>query len=269
MPLRLVSKRPSFSFLCIATVSVMMHATSLSPSSHGQDQNSLSASSLRAAGLKALQEGNRELAIESADAIVRQHNNDARAVRLAADIYLRSGKVEWSVRLFNRYAKAVPEQMPELWQRGIALYFTGDYDEAAKQFEVHRKVNPNDVENAAWHFLCVAKSKSFEHAQKVILPAPSDSRIPMEEILQMLSSGNTQAVNDRVNETKVGTPQRADAAFYGDFYLGLYADAAGDIAKASKLMDRAAKDAPHHYMGDIARVYAAHLKSDDAKDGGK
>ncbi|EMI17139.1 hypothetical protein RMSM_05930 [Rhodopirellula maiorica SM1] len=265
MQLRLVSKSHSTLFLLGVAASLAMQVTCLSLASPAQDASSMTISSLRATGLKALQEGNRDLAIESADAIVRQHSSDARAIRLAADIYLRSGKVEWATRLFNRYVNVTPDDMPELWQRGIALYFSGNYAEAAKQFESHRSVNPNDVENAAWHFLCVAKVKSFEEAKELILPAPGDPRIPMQQILEMLSSGDTEAVNARVNETKVGTPQRADAAFYGDFYLGLYADAAGDLDLARKLLDRAAKDAPHHYMGDIARVYATYLHSDDAK----
>ena len=69
------------------------------------------------------------------------------------------------VRLFDRYLESEEKALPELWQRGIALYFMRDYDAAAKQFEVHRSVNPNDVENAAWHFLCVAKSESPSEAK--------------------------------------------------------------------------------------------------------
>ncbi len=223
-------------------------------------QDNLSATSLRAAALKALQEGNTEFALQSADAIVRQHSEEPRGMRLAADIYLRCGKAAWATRIFDRYVKAVPEEMPNLWQRGIALYFTGEYEAAAKQFEQHRTVNPNDVENAAWHFLCVAKAKSFDEAKKEVLAAPNDPRVPMEEILKMLSTGDTSIVNERVNKTVIDTPERAQAAFYGDFYLGLYADASGDEAKALELLDRAAKDAPRNYMGDIARVYATHLK---------
>ncbi|TWU26204.1 lipoprotein NlpI [Novipirellula galeiformis] len=269
MPSRLRSKSQRFLLMFFVAACVMMHSACISQRGHSQDSDSLSASSLRAAALKALQEGNSELAIASADAMVRQHNTDSRATRLAADIYLRSGKPEWSARIFNRYAKAFPEQMPELWQRGIALYLIGQYEDAAKQFEAHRTVNPHDVENAAWHFLCVAKAKSFEEARKLILPAPNDARVPMAEIHELLSTGNTEGVNQRVNETKVGTRERAEAAFYGDFYLGLYADAAGESVKASELLQRAAKDAPRHYMGDIARVYAAHLKEGIGQDGTK
>ncbi|MFG0262495.1 MAG: tetratricopeptide repeat protein [Novipirellula sp. JB048] len=243
------------------TASMLLSPLSMSSRGHGQEPDSLSASSLRAAALKALQRGDTELAIASADAMVRQHGKDSRATRLAADIYLRSGKPQWSARIFNRYVEAFPQQQPELWQRGIALYFTGDYPQAAKQFEDHRQVNPHDVENAAWHFLCVAKATSFEQAKRVILPAPNDSRVPMAEIHAMLSSGNTAGVLERVEATEAGSRERAEAAFYGDLYLGLYADAAGELDRASELMQRAAKDAPRHYMGDIARLYAAHLQS--------
>jgi lipoprotein NlpI len=78
-------------------------------------------------------------------------------------------------------------------------------------------------------------------------------------VLGMLSTGNTEAVTARINQFPEDSEDRASAAFYGNFYLGLYADAAGDKAKAKSYLDEAAKDAPHHYMGDLARVYAQQL----------
>ena len=219
----------------------------------------MSVSALRAQGLTALQKGDSHNAILAADAMTQQHSDDARALRLAADIYLRSGKVDSAARLFDRYLELEPEEMRGLWQRGIALYFVGDYKRAAKQFEEHRKVNPNDVENAAWHFLCVAKAESFAKARELILPAPNDPRVPLEEIHSMLKTGDTRAVNQRVSRTPPDSQARADATFYGNFYLGLYADANGDQENARDLLTRTAEAAPHHYMGDIARVYAKQL----------
>jgi lipoprotein NlpI len=218
-----------------------------------------SSSDLRAQALSAIQKGESETANQSADDMLRMYPNDARAMRLAGDIYLRTGKVAAAVRTFDRYLEHEPEEMRGLWQRGIALYFIADYKRAAKQFEEHRKVNSNDVENAAWHFLCIAKADSFDKARQMVLPAPGDPRAPMEEVLQMLTTGNTAPINQRVNRLPVDSEARAGAAFYGDFYLGLYADAKGDRKKAHELLSRAAEDAPHHYMGDIARVYAKHL----------
>ena len=217
---------------------------------------------LRADALSALQDGDRKSAIAAADSMIKIDPDTPRTTRQAADIYLRAGKAKWAARLFDRYLESEPDAKAELWQRGIALYFTKDYKTAAEQFEVHRKVNPNDVENAAWHFLCVAKNESFEKAKENILPAPGDPRKPMKELLNMLKTGNTDDVNDCVNATKVDTAERETAAFYGDFYIGLYADAQDEQKKASRLMSRAAEDAPRNYMGDIARVYADFLKDE-------
>ena len=220
-------------------------------------------SGLRAHALQALQNGDNAAAIAAADAMVRLAPDNARTTRLAGDIYLRCGKAKWAVRLFDRFLETNKGEMPQLWQRGIALYFMRDFRGAAEQFEAHQKVNPNDVENAAWHFLCVSKWQSPDEAKNRVLAAPNDPRIPMEEIRRMLMSGDTAAVTSRVNEAPKNSEARKMAAFYGDFYLGLYADALGDRQKAQSLLKRAATDAPRNYMGDVARVYAAWLSEGD------
>ncbi len=179
---------------------------------------------------------------------------------MIADVSLRCGKADAAVKWYDRFLKVSPEAMPDLWQRGIALYFAGDYKLGAAQFEEHRKVNPHDVENAAWHFLCVAKSDSIETARQLVLPAPNDPRIPMKEVLAMLESGDTQSVHQTMDAVPSGSLARDQAEFYGNFYLGLYADAGGDQAEALRLLKLSAADAPHHYMGDIARVYVQFLE---------
>jgi lipoprotein NlpI len=77
-----------------------------------------------------------------------------------AVVDFRAGRIAEAVAGFDRVAAAVPQQAPQLWQRGIALFYAGRFDDCRRQFESHRTVNPDDVENAAWHFLCVAKSES-------------------------------------------------------------------------------------------------------------
>ncbi len=219
-----------------------------------------SSGDLRVTALRALQRGDNKAATEAADQLMKRWPDEPGLIRSAGDVYLRAGKYDEATKLFNRYVKKEPQETPGLWQRGISLYFSGDHDEAVKQFEVHRTVNPNDVENAAWHFLCVAKAKSVDQAKQLVLPAPNDPRVPMQEVLEMLPTGDTKAVEDRVKEIKENTAARASAEFYGDFYLGLYADALGKPAEALRSMKRSAKNAPHHYMGDVARVYAKFLE---------
>jgi lipoprotein NlpI len=219
-----------------------------------------SAAELRAQAVAALHEGDGTAAVRAADALVEQHADQASARLLAADVYLRCGKFKDAVKWFDRYLEVSPQSLPSLWQRGIALYFVHDYKRGADQFEEHRKVNPNDVENAAWHFLCVAKLDSIDKARRMVLPAPNDPRLPMEEVLAMLSSGDSESVRKRMESLPTGSAARRQADFYGSFYLGLHADANGDQREALHWLRQAAAEAPHHYMGDVARVYVAFLE---------
>ena len=90
-----------------------------------------------------------------------------------------AGRIEESVAGFDQVARARPDAAPQFWQRGIALYYAGRYDDCRRQFEDHRVVNPNDVENAAWHFLCVARGESPEAALEALLPVGRDRRRPL------------------------------------------------------------------------------------------
>ena len=70
-------------------------------------QESMSISALRGQSLTALQNGDKKTAIQAADAMIRLYPDDVRSMRRAADIYLRTGKVEMAVRLFDRYLESV------------------------------------------------------------------------------------------------------------------------------------------------------------------
>lgn len=208
---------------------------------------------------QALREGNQKLAVEAATQLLSSSPDDLQTIMLAADVFLRCNHPDRALPLYDRYIEAVPQSMPRLWQRGIAQYFVGQYAEGAEQFVKHREVNPHDVENAAWHYLCLAKARSIDVANKSVLPAPHDSRIPMAEVQQLLLEGDPELVEKAMRQVPQDSPQHASALFYGNFYLGLYADANGDHQTALDRMTKAANNAPRHYMGDIARVYAEHL----------
>ena len=111
----------------------------------------------------------------------RSTENPRDVLDRAIDDFL-AGRVKESVTGFDRVAALVPNAAPELWQRGIALYYVGRYDDCRKQFESHRTVNPNDVENPAWHFLCVAHAESPAKARAALLPVGPDQRSPMPEV---------------------------------------------------------------------------------------
>ncbi len=172
------------------------------------------------------------------------------------DALLRGGRCDEATENFERAIERSPESEPYLWQYGIALFFVGRYDEARSLFEKHRVVNPHDVENAAWHFLCVAKADGIAKARNILLPAPGDSRVPMEEVLQRLQGGNFEAIRAAVEKTR-GTPSHASAEFHGNLYIGLIADAEGNSGVAREHLQKASEAELTHYMADVARVYAS------------
>ena len=109
--------------------------------------------------------------------------------QVSADEYNRRGaahfqraQIQQSLADFDRAIALDPAQAPYHWQRGISYYYAGRFEDGRKQFELHQKVNPNDVENAAWHFLCVARSAGVEKARASLIPVKEDERVPMLQI---------------------------------------------------------------------------------------
>lgn len=181
---------------------------------------------------------------ESADALFQQ----------GVDFFF-AAKPKESVAAFDKLITLAPNSKPQLWQRGLSLYYAGDFKGGREQFEVHQTVNGNDVENAAWHFLCIAKGESVEAARKVFIPIEGDSRIPMKQVHELFAGkGSVEAVLKAAEEGQ-GENLRNHRC-YAHLYLGLYFEATGDDAKAKDHMLKAAKDfAMDHYMGRVAQVH--------------
>ena len=170
--------------------------------------------------------------------------------RAVADF--ENGRFKESAAGFDQLVKAIPERAPYLWQRGIALYYAGRYDDCRRQFESHRAVNPNDVENAAWHFLCVARAESPATARAALLPVGPDARAPMREVYEMFRGTLTP---EQVLSAAGTDPE---AQFFAHLYLGLYFEAIGMKPRALEHITIAAADRfarAGGYMHMVARVH--------------
>ena len=171
--------------------------------------------------------------------------------RAVADF--QDARVAESVDGFDNLARLVPSIAPELWQRGIALYYAGRYKECRAQFELHRTVNPNDVENAAWHFLCVARAESPQKARGAILPVGPDARVPMRQVYEMFRGKMTP-------EQVLAAANQSEGQFFAQLYIGLYFEAIGNDRLALQHITAAAADrfAPAGgYMHTVAKVHLA------------
>ena len=166
-----------------------------------------------------------------------------------------AGRMEESVAAFDRLIAAVPRAKPDLWQRGLSLYYAGRFAEGREQFESHRSVNPNDVENPVWHFLCVARAENVDAARRALLPVGPDPRVPMREVLALFNGTGDEAAVLRAADAGPEPAQRNQRC-YAHLYLGLYAEARGDTDQARHHLRKAALDyRMDHYMGQVAQVH--------------
>jgi lipoprotein NlpI len=191
------------------------------------------------------------VAVAAALSAQQQIENPRLVLERAIDDFL-SGRVKESIVGFDRVAALAPEAAPQLWQRGIALYYVGRYDDCRKQFESHRTVNPNDVENPAWHFLCVAHAESPQRARAALLQVGPDQRSPMREIYEMFKGTLSP---DAV--LKAGGQSLA-ARFFAELYVGLYYEATGNTSAGVAHLKAAAADEFARAGGYMHRVASLH-----------
>jgi len=180
---------------------------------------------------------------------------DARKLFEDGVTLLFAGKPKESAEAFDALVKLRPEIEPELWQRGLALYYADRFADGVAQFERHKEVNPADVENVTWHFACLARDKDVDTARKQLLPVGNDARVPMKEVLDLYrGAGTAEAVLAAADS---GPPSaRRNQRCYAHLYLGLLAEAEGNAADAEKHMALAAGTyRMDHFMGKIARLH--------------
>lgn len=193
----------------------------------------------------------------AADAATEQ-TQQAREITAAAhqrrgEDHFRQARIKESVADFDAVIALFPEEAAGHWQRGISLYYAGEFQQGVNQFELHRTVNPEDVENSVWHLLCLARTEgaTLESAREQYMPVTRDRRIPMMQI-QNLFNGKGKA--EEVIEAAAAASE--NARFHSDLYLGLFYEMTGDKEKSLKHIAEAAENpTASHYMGDVARTH--------------
>ncbi|MDG1975194.1 MAG: sulfatase-like hydrolase/transferase, partial [Akkermansiaceae bacterium] len=180
------------------------------------------------------------------------------------DLYARgeehffAGRIDESIQSWDLEIVAQPFREPYHWQRGLAFYYANEFEKGVRQFELHQKVNRNDVENAAWHFLCVVRAEagSVKKARKALIPIVGDSRVPMKEVHDLFAGkGTSQDILDAASKNAEGLLLRNQLC-YAHLYLGLYYEALGEIEKSrSHIQKSAVEFRMDHYMGKVAQLH--------------
>lgn len=180
---------------------------------------------------------------------------------------LRAGQIAEAIADFDEFLKRRPEAENQLWERGIAYYYAGQYEKGARQFENYHKFYDQDVENAVWRYLCVARQEGVTRAQATLLPVTSDRRVPMMEVYALFRGQIPPEDVLRAAEQEGSLREtRTQRLFYAHLYVGLWHEAAGRQADARQHILEAEKLRIGHYMWDIAHMHAQRLRAAQAPD---
>ncbi len=181
--------------------------------------------------------------------------------------YFNLGEFKKCVSDFEKFAELLPDRKPHLWQLGIAYYYTGQFKEGRELFESHQTVNSHDVENAVWHFLCIAGMEDFETARAALIRLDGDTRVPMMQVYRLFKgAGDEETVLKAAHEGTAIGGVRIRQSFYAHLYLGLYYESKGNEEKAYTYIRRAAQHYKSNgYMGQVARVHRDWLKKKRAQ----
>src|SRR5438309_8697494 len=158
---------------------------------------------------KAMNDFNRALLFDPSLALAYYHRGEEN---------FKLGRIKESAADFDRFADLAPDQAPKLWQRGISLYYAGRYEDGQRQFELHQTINSNDVENAVWHFLCVARRAGIEKARASLLKIDHDPRVPMMQIYALYAGkGSGEEVMKAATKEKTSHTGVNERMLYAHF----------------------------------------------------
>ncbi len=206
------------------------------------------------------------LALADYDEAIKLRPEQANSYNRRGGVLFKLNRIADSIEDFDKAIELDPRQEPQHWQRGISYYYAGLYEKGRRQFESHQTVNPNDVENAVWHYLCVARFGGAQDAQRSILRIEGDSRVPMAEIYRLFRGEGT--IGKVLEAARAGSPPPAalnQHLFYAYLYIGLYHEANGKTKAARTNIVQAANHEVGHYMWHVARVHAQRMKVEDSR----
>jgi hypothetical protein len=156
---------------------------------------------------------------------------------------------------FDAAFDAFPSLRPQLWQRGLCLYYSCRFAEGAAQFRLDTQHNPADAEEALWACLCEARLPGgLAAARASMLAVGPDPRPALRQALRVFCG------EAGVEALACAPSASAHDAFYCALYEGLYLEASGEPALSARAIARALATpyaaSSSDYMVSVARLHA-------------
>src|SRR5688572_1704435 len=131
------------------------------------------------------------------------------------------------------------------WERGLALYYAGEPEKARAQFDAYHKVDPLDIENGLWRYLCVAVRDGSEKAREALPAYERKTRAPFPALLELYNGrGSIDAVLEQASAGATGA-RLDENLFYAHFYVAKHLQAKKDAAARAHLEKALARPVDH------------------------
>lgn len=169
---------------------------------------------------------------------------------------------EESVKDYKKMVELDPRQDGPHWRLGIALYFAGDVESSAKQFEKYyaQDVTGTDRETGIWHFIARAGIDGVGSARLQMLRYTRPDREPFNGLYDLFADvWTTEEFFRDLNRRALTTDKQV--MFYAQLYAGINEDLNGRRDAAIRYIRMAASSewgrkasSGSAYMWQVSRV---------------
>lgn len=158
-----------------------------------------------------------------------QRLSDEIAAKPSVELYSRRGDALFFLSRFDEsladYEKMVeldPEVGPSHWRRGIARFYAGKFEAAAKQFEEYHSFDDVDRENGIWRYFSQYKAYGPQKAREGLLKYRKDDREPFPSVYRLFSGEmKPDEILSRIRAAEIADDEREKRLFYAELYVGL------------------------------------------------
>ena len=138
------------------------------------------------------------------------------------DAYFKRGRFADAVLDYERMLGSDPSVEKGHWRRGIAAFYAGQYEKAAKQFEMYHSYDNVDRENGIWRYFSQVKAYGKEKAREGLLKYAKDDREPFPDVYQLFEGKRTpEQILEKIRSAEISDEDRERRSFYAHLYIGL------------------------------------------------
>ncbi len=154
---------------------------------------------------------------------IAQQPDDADLLSARGDALFFLGEFQAAAHDYDRMVQLNPALDASHWRRGIAWFYRGEYEKAARQFERYHSFDDVDRENGIWRYLCQFKADGAEKARAGLLKYEKDDREPFPDVYRLFAGEiPPEQVLKRIETAAIDKPQREKRLFYAHLYIGLW-----------------------------------------------